>query len=71
MNCEYNLVHKRTLEECWAFSILCAKQHVPFTSLLLQNAADEPNSVRPHEVHTDLATPWSKPQKAEFQQWKL
>lgn len=62
MNCGYNILHKRMLEECWAFSILYAKQHVPFTCLLLQNAADVPNSVQPHAVHTDLAPSWSKSQ---------
>lgn len=61
MNCGYNILHKRMLEECWAFSILYAKQHVPFTSLLLQNATDVPNSVQPHAVHS-LAPSWSKSQ---------
>lgn len=38
----------------------CSKQHLPFTSLILQKAANESNSVQPHAVHTDLAPSWSK-----------
>lgn len=38
----------------------CSKQHLPFTSLIPQKAANGSNSVQPHAVHTDLALSWSK-----------